>query len=494
MEKRSIEIESCELCLIGVGIAGLNALHSSSQYLSNKDKIIVVDRRAAKNAVGGMWNDIYEFVQLHQPHGSFTVGNKEWKWNKDPSHLAYRDEVKQHLESCYNELKSNLCITEKFGYEYQNYKEVAVDGGYEVHITFKAIDANSPPLIVKAKRCIKAFGFDILLNEPIKFSTDKVQSIIPETPALLNGEVANDDKPIYIIGGGKTSMDVAGFLMNQNPKRKLNFVVGKGSFFLNRDVIYPTGLKRNWKGTVMTKILLDIVLHYDEHNLDAATEYIKQTYCLEPFENARHTLLGALSPKEAEIVKKATNTTVYDYLEDVKEENGEVVLIYKSGQKQTIEAGSWLINCSGYLFPKEKIAEPILSPHGRVLSIQKTTSAFIFTTFSGYFLPHLWFRDQFKNVPIRQFNHFKLIKKDKQLFLFGIVAQAIHNLIYFTDALPFKVVNDCGLNFDKWYPLHRQLAVVLDLLINKKKYLAHTSKILEQINAKYDVENGVIGQ
>ena len=494
MNNKTIQIENCELCVIGMGIAGINALNSSSQYLSKKDKVIVIDRRETTKAIGGMWNTAYPFVRLHQPRSLFTIGNKKWNLNKNPSYLANREEVVEHFNHCYNELKERLSIIEMFGYEYQSYEEVKTADGYSVHINFQSINKELPFLIVKAKRCIKAFGFNTVPNDPLKFSSSKVHSITPESSSLLNAEIANDDKPIYIIGGGKTSMDVANFILAQNPNRKLNFIIGKGIFFLNRDIFFPSGIKKNWTGTTINKLLLNIALLYDEQNLESVISDIKNTYGLLPFKEAKQTVFGLLSPHEIETVKNAVNTEVYDYLNDVIEENKKLYIHYKNDTKEEVVAGSWFINCTGYLYPKKEVFEPILSAHEKVLSINKTASSIAFTSLGGYFLPHLWFRNKFKDVPINQFNHSNLIKKDKEAYLFGVSAQAIHNLIYFIEALPFDVVYKCGSNFDKWFPLHRQFFVLLNILINKKKYLKHTSKVLDRLSNKYNVESKVVGQ
>jgi cation diffusion facilitator CzcD-associated flavoprotein CzcO len=61
---RDVEVETCDVCIAGAGVAGLNALFVASQYLSRDQKVILVDRR---ERVGGMWVDTYPYVRLHQP-------------------------------------------------------------------------------------------------------------------------------------------------------------------------------------------------------------------------------------------------------------------------------------------------------------------------------------------------------------------------------------------------------------------------------------------
>jgi flavin-dependent dehydrogenase len=38
-------VETCDVCIVGAGLAGLNALFVASQYLSRDQKVILVDRR-----------------------------------------------------------------------------------------------------------------------------------------------------------------------------------------------------------------------------------------------------------------------------------------------------------------------------------------------------------------------------------------------------------------------------------------------------------------
>ena len=55
----TLQIDQCEICILGAGIAGLNALFAASQYLGRNDRVVLVDRRTR---VGGMWTDTYDYV------------------------------------------------------------------------------------------------------------------------------------------------------------------------------------------------------------------------------------------------------------------------------------------------------------------------------------------------------------------------------------------------------------------------------------------------
>ncbi|MEL7147397.1 MAG: potassium transporter, partial [Bacteroidota bacterium] len=118
MNQQKIEVINCDLCVVGMGVAGLNALSSASQYLKANSKVVVVDRMTSNTAVGGMWNNVYGFVRLHQPHPLFTVGSKKWKLKENPGYLADKNQIVKHFRDCYESLKEKVSIIEKFGYCY----------------------------------------------------------------------------------------------------------------------------------------------------------------------------------------------------------------------------------------------------------------------------------------------------------------------------------------------------------------------------------------
>jgi flavin-dependent dehydrogenase len=45
-------VETCDVCVVGAGLAGLNALFVASQYLSRDQKVILVDRRRRVGGAG----------------------------------------------------------------------------------------------------------------------------------------------------------------------------------------------------------------------------------------------------------------------------------------------------------------------------------------------------------------------------------------------------------------------------------------------------------
>ena len=71
-------IEYCDLCIVGAGYSGLNALDAAGAHLPEGARVIIVDKGARW---GGHWAEQYSFVRLHTGHWVYTAGAREWSKN-----------------------------------------------------------------------------------------------------------------------------------------------------------------------------------------------------------------------------------------------------------------------------------------------------------------------------------------------------------------------------------------------------------------------------
>jgi cation diffusion facilitator CzcD-associated flavoprotein CzcO len=155
-------VESCDVCIVGAGIGGLNALFVASRYLSGDQKVILIDRRPR---VGGMWVDTYPYVRLHQPHPMFTAGNIKWTLAQDRSYLATKGEVLDHLQHCLTVIKQRVRVDEYFGWDMESDSEIAGS----VQVSCRSSDGRR--LVIEAKRLIKAYGLRVTPNDPLEISS-----------------------------------------------------------------------------------------------------------------------------------------------------------------------------------------------------------------------------------------------------------------------------------------------------------------------------------
>ncbi|MGN6336601.1 NAD(P)-binding protein, partial [Mycobacterium sp.] len=177
-------VETCDLCIVGAGIAGLNALFAASRYLSLDNKVILIDRRPR---AGGMWVDVYPYVRLHQPHPMFTAGNIRWTIGKDRAYLATKGEVLDHFRHCVDVIRERVQVDEYFGWDCESEDEA---NGI-VRVTARAADGRT--LVVEAKRLIKAYGLGITPNEPLGISSARVHSVSPDYCDVRVGDISKSD-------------------------------------------------------------------------------------------------------------------------------------------------------------------------------------------------------------------------------------------------------------------------------------------------------------
>lgn len=463
----------CELCVLGTGIAGLNALYAASHYLPKNTRVAVIDKNAA---VGGMWQNTYSYVRLHQPHQFFTVGDMKWKLKKDPGYLATRTEIIDHLSDCYSRIKQHFDVIELFSSEFEKHQECSAR--VQVHVR-----SNGQSIQINTRQLIKATGLNVRPNDPLGFSSDKVVSSVPEDLDLEK----NPDNPVYIIGGGKTAMDTAHAVVRHCPGRPVHMIVGKGTWFIDRQVVAPAGLDRYFKGLTLTGFISKIAERFTGNNGRECIDALNDLGAIGLQQDFQGFLLGILSQEENEAIKKGLSSVITDYLVDVVDTPQGPELVLKNNQSRPVEEGAIFINCTGYLVRDMPDHEPYLSAGKRVLSIQSTSSTLILSTYDSYFLTHMFFRNQLEDSGLYALNFYAVDKKCKHLVSYVACTQMIYNLMIYVEKLPLSVLLACQLNMDLWFPKYRQLFTLCRLLLKKKMLKQHCKRGLDNFESIYQV-------
>jgi len=412
-----MEKMQADLCIIGSGYAGVCAYDAACQYLKPGSRVIVVDRNALW---GGQWIDQYDFVRLHQPYQIFTAGSREWAISKSkpPDYLANKTEILSHLRDIVAMATSDsgVELVELFGFEYIEHHSAG--GAVEVRIKPcpKAATGPNQPVVpdnlsIRAARVIKAIGLDVEIKRPLRLTACNVHSISPKDVLSPHWKAAVrfSDKPIFVIGSGKTAMDVinhfAGSGLSEGPKGpRVHCVSGRGTWFINRDRAFPLGrdwgsfFERNFGGTFILQNFLDMLeLHDGDNELEVYREMGRRDFFHSPIPHPRIFALGILSTREAATVRATLGDRILKKrLMDVATGvDGQPVMRLRSLNGTSIEdrpipAGSFVINCTDSLFTTDKINrfEPILSDDGLVCSPQTAVG---FTGPGADIITHAWY-------------------------------------------------------------------------------------------------------
>ncbi len=461
---RDVAVESCDVCIVGAGLAGLNALFVASRYLARDQKVILVDSR---ERVGGMWVDTYPYVRLHQPHGMFTAGNIKWTLGQDRSYLASKDEVLDHLEHCLNVIRERVPVDELFGWTLESHTET--DG--MVRAACRSNDGRRR--VIQAKRLIKAYGFRILPNDPLEMSSKRVQPVSPDYCDMRGEEMRASDAPVWIIGGGKTAMDTAHALITEYPGREVNLVAGSGTFFNCRDRFFPTGARRWLGGTLVSSLGPEITRRFDGTNEADVWNWHRETYGTWLTPETGNFLLGNLSESETETISAGLNDVIMDHFVDAVDRNGSTELVLRSGATKSIEPGSWIVNCTGYARQREYPYEPYVSDSGAVVSIQLRSATLHLTSFAGYFLAHLLFLEKLRDLPLYEFDGQDMRMKSTQAFPYALFTLAQYNLSLISDD-----------------PLPRRMVGMARFMLTHRRDRERQRQILDTVRERFDVRCG----
>ncbi len=470
--------EVYDLCVIGAGIAGLNALFVAKQYFGDGARTALVDRNAR---CGGMWNSVYDYVRLHQPYQLFTVGDISWELKKPRHYLATGAEVRDHFQHCLDDIRRGISLDEYWESEATIDREDA--GKDRQFVDVRVRSAGGEDTTIRSKQVIDARGLDVPVIPPLELSSRAVASIAPQHFSAALG--AADTRPIYVIGGGKTGMDTAHAALSANPDRKVVLIAGRGTAFHNRDIFFPTGLRRLFGRQSNFTAAIDVVMQFDGTNATEVFDYFKRTYAISPGDEADNFFFGLLSEDESALIREHLNATVFDYLTDVVDTDAGPAIQLRAGDAIPIEAGAIVVNCTGYLTRRQTPMKPLLSSDGRVLSITPRAAFHALPGISAYFATHLMFSNQLHDAAFYVIDNETLVAADSKTWHMAALAQTVYNTIYAFEALPMKAFQEFGLDFERWQPFHKRLISFADLLRNKERYKAHCRAALEKVSAKH---------
>lgn len=475
-----------ELAVVGAGVAGLNALNAATDYLPRGARVLLVDQ---KDTAGGMWNTAYDYVRLHQPHPMFTVGDLRWKWRKPRQYLAARDEVRSHLSSSLDPIANKVCLETRFGQTVERCAEVETSNGPMAELFIRPNGNSGEKRSVVAKRAIYASGLNYSLAEPLAFSSQQVLSIIPQD--LLPTLKDNPDAPVFVIGGGKTGMDTVLATLAADAERNVTLINGRGTNFLNRTRYLPTGFKRWTSGQLASRVFKEIATAFDGANEDQLIEYIRRNLSTDPVSESGAFLYGLQSEEEHARIHSGLANTLSDYLVNVVDNVGEQFLLTKNGIKMPVATGAIFVNCTGSFFRSKNLSEPrqILSENERVLSLTSRDSFHFLTSVAGFFTSHLYFRGQLRGHGFYTVDLEDLFQKNRNAWVGATAAQAYLNQVTALQTLPLTLLNRCGLDMDRWYPLPRRLAALVSMKTNADRDVAHCRKVLDRVASRFETHS-----
>lgn len=232
-------------------------------------------------------------------------------------------------------------------------------------------------------------------------------------------------------------------------------------------------------------------MRFDGGNQHEVMQRVRSELCISVTPRADHFLFGQLSPREAGIIRAGLTDVVMDHLVDVVDNGGQVEMHLRSGATRTIQPGSWLVNCTGHFFRGEPLPyTPYASGDGRVASISPRSVIALLSSFTGYFIGHLLMLDKLADLPLYELDGDLLGRADREAWACATVALHMHNLAVMFDEVPRAVFAENGLDFERWFPLPRQLLSNLQFMRQRREVREHAAAALDRVRELHGVRCG----
>ncbi|MEL7099274.1 MAG: NAD(P)-binding protein [Pseudomonadota bacterium] len=480
---------SYDLIIVGAGIAGLTALHAAAVQLGRGARVLLID---AKDAPGGMWNHTYDYVRLHQPHAFFSPGALPWGLGQPGHYLPRGDEVQAHLATCLDQIGELLTLETQFGHVASDIREVDTEDVWAAEVDVHPTGVPGAMRTVTARRVIDAAGFDHAPLGPLELSSGQVHAATPESlgPALA----AHPAAPAYVVGGGKTGMDTILAIAADNPQRRIVLINGGGTYFMSRDRLFPTGLRRWFGGTVSITMLRDCVMRFDGRNEDAVRAHFQSHYAAPHDSRAKSFVWGVQSGDEAQRVAAALSETVWDYLEDITDGPDGPQMHLRGGATRAIEPGSLVVNCKSSLVlaADDTPARPVLSPHDVILSIGTRQAIHLLTSVSSFVLSNLFLTGQMRDAGLYFVDLDALLAKDKAAFSATTFLLAYYNALMGLRPLSPEARAGFGFDTNNWFPAPRRLLALNAIRKTAREDLKHCRKSLDVVMERFGIAGGLL--
>lgn len=215
--------------VIGAGAVGMAFVDT---IVAESDATVVMVDRA--HQPGGHWTVAYPFVRLHQPSAYYGVNSRTLGsgrldnngWNAGLYELAGVDEIRAYYDAVMRDLLDSGQVTYFPLSEYRGERAFATVSGeeYGVEVLRRVVDTTHSGVVVPSMR------------RP-EFDVEPGIACVPPNDLP---RYARDRDRFVIVGGGKTGMDSALWLLRNGigPER-LTWIVPRESWLLDRANIQP---------------------------------------------------------------------------------------------------------------------------------------------------------------------------------------------------------------------------------------------------------------
>ena len=116
----------------------------------------------------------------------------------------------------------------------------------------------------------------------------------------------------------------------------------------------------------------------------------------------------------------------------------------------------------------------------------------LLSSFGGYYLAHLMMLGLLGELPLYELDGDALARQSREAWACAAVTMQLYNLSLIAENAPREVLSRNGLNFDLWYPLHRNIFGLLQFARASRREREHWRLTLDRVRERFDVRCGPI--
>ena len=105
---------------------------------------------------------------------------------------------------------------------------------------------------------------------------------------------------------------------------------------------------------------------------------------------------------------------------------------------------------------------------------------------------HLLYRNQLRGHGFYTLDLEALFRENRNAWVGASAAQAYMNQVVAVQTLPLMLLDRCGLDLDRWYPLPRRMAGLLRMKANAAKDIAHCRRTLDCVADRFGLQGGPV--
>jgi len=220
--------------VVGAGMAGM--VFVDEMLTHSEARMVMVDRRPR---AGGHWNEAYPFVRLHQPSVYYGAGSRELGTRRieteGPNAGLFQQASGTEITAYFDQLMRERLLPSG-RVRFLSLSDYVGNWSTDHRVVSRVTGEQT---VVKARKVVDTTFYQVSTPATHTPAFEVGDGVLLIPPGALPAVIAPRQRYV-VLGGGKTSMDVIVWLLEQGVREQaVTWVVPRDSWLVNRETAQP---------------------------------------------------------------------------------------------------------------------------------------------------------------------------------------------------------------------------------------------------------------